>query len=520
MSSHKSIVFQEIERVWQNQADEIMVISDDQPFTFKELSLAVSHYRQQFEYLNIHSVALLADNSWSWLVIDLACQQANIVLLPLPLFFSAEQIAHSVKAVGCELLIIDAGLSIPEDVNNVLVNAPIASNVFADLSLIAYELDCLKQDLLVEHEIGRHLPVNTSKITFTSGTTGSPKGVCLSQQNQFVVAQSIAENFSVKENKHLAILPLATLLENIAGLYAPLFNGAILQITSLKTLGFEGSSQLNFATLTSQISKVCPASFITTPEILKGLLACTQRGWLVPKSLTFVAVGGAHVSADLIAAAHKCGIPAYQGYGLSECGSVVSLNHEHNAKLNSTGKPLSHLTLTIKNGELIVQGNTFLGYLSQPDTWGQGEYTTGDLGEIDTQGYLTITGRKKNVLISSFGRNISPEWLEAKLLAHPEISQAYVFGDAKPFCCVGISPFCGEATFGIKNDNEKRVIKRQINKFIEALNKTLPDYARLKTWFLLTEPLTVASGLLTENGRAKRAKLTQRFSQQLAEIYQ
>jgi long-subunit acyl-CoA synthetase (AMP-forming) len=520
MKCEQGAIFAEIERAWQRKPHEAMVVSQDESFTFYQLSQAVNACSTQLKRWDIQSVALLADNSWSWLVVDLACQKMGIVLLPLPLFFSAEQIVNSVQSVGCDLLLTDSVLSAMPDVDNSLIKAKMSSTEFSHLGFAAYALTNIKYSAKAERLIDKNMPNYTSKITFTSGTTGKPKGVCLSEENQFLVAKSIAERFSSKENKHLAILPLATLLENIAGLYAPLFNGAMLYLPSLKKLGFTGSSQLNFQRLLKNITDISPSSLIITPEILKGLVLFAQQGWQVPRSLIFVAVGGAHVAAELLTAAHACGIPAYQGYGLSECGSVVSLNYANDNKVNSTGKALAHLTLAIENGELIVTGNSFLGYLSQPETWGQKRYATGDLAQIDPQGYLYITGRKKNVLISSFGRNISPEWLEEKLLANAAIHQAYVFGDAQPFCCVGIYPFCGSSALSEQSTERQAMIKQQVDMYIQQINQTLPDYAQLKSWFLLTEPLTVMSGLLTANGRAKREKVTAHFSKQLTEIYQ
>ena len=139
-------------------------------------------------------------------------------------------------------------------------------------------------------------------------------------------------------------------------------------------------------------------------------------------------------------AARVAGLPAYEGYGLSECASVVALNAPGAVREGSVGRVLPHATLRIDEaGEIHVRGATMLGYLGEEGASPE-EVATGDLGFINDDGYLYVQGRRKNLLITSLGRNVSPEWVERELLAHTSIGQAVVFGDppAKrivPPCC-------------------------------------------------------------------------------------
>ena len=487
-----------LDAVWQQQGQKTMLVSGSESLNYAGFLQKVSRYKNLLTELSATSVAICIDNGIDWVLLDMACQQLDIVLLPLPTYFSTEQIQHSVTAAGCDLLIVDT-----QSAEQFISHFSAASLVELGSDISVYTLPYA---LLAKDK--KCIPDSTAKITFTSGTTGQPKGACLSNEHQWRVADALASCVTSHISTHLCVLPLATLLENIAGVYAPLLNGATVEIPSLASLGFTGSSSLNFAQFIQQISQSQPNSLITTPEILKGLVQACEMGWQAPKSLQFIAVGGAHTAQSLLDAAKVNGLPAFQGYGLSECGSVVSLNTIDNNNPKSAGKLLPHLNVSIKQGEIIVKGPLFLGYAGDRSSWGQTEYSTGDLGYLDDDGYLFIQGRKKNTLVTSFGRNINPEWIESCLLAQSHIKQAIVFGDAKPFCCAAI--YIDETTNS----------KEQVSKSINALNKTLPDYAQIKSWFFLPQAILPNSELMTANGRIRRKLALSHFTKQLNNVYQ
>lgn len=487
-----------LDAIWQQQAQKSMLVSGDNSLNYAEFLQQVSGYKKSLTELSATSVAICLDNGIDWVLIDIACQQLDIVLLPLPTYFSTEQVQHSLITAGCDVLIADALFA-----DKFIERLPEADLIesASDMSLYSLPYARLAEDK-------KCIPDRTAKITFTSGTTGQPKGACLSNAHQWQVAEILAKNITSKITKHLCVLPLATLLENIAGIYAPLLNGATVEIPTLSSLGFNGSSSLNFNKFIQQISQSEPSSLITTPEILKGLVQACEMGWQAPKSLQFIAVGGAHTAPTLLSAAKASGLPVFQGYGLSECCSVVSLNTINNNQPKSAGKILSHLKVKIEQNEIIVQGPLFLGYAGDKGSWGKTEYATGDLGYLDDDGYLIIQGRKKNTLVTSFGRNVNPEWIESRLLAQTHIKQAIVFGDAKPFCCAAIYIDKNTTPF------------EQVSKNIKELNKTLPDYAQIKAYFYLKTAILSNSELMTANGRIRRPAALANFAEQLDDIYQ
>jgi long-subunit acyl-CoA synthetase (AMP-forming) len=217
-------------------------------------------------------------------------------------------------------------------------------------------------------------------------------------------------------------------------------------------------------------------------------------------------VGGAPVSPRLLAHALQLGVPAFEGYGLSECASVVSLNSPSGMKRGSLGKPLPHVRLSFSDkGEILVGGGNFLGYLGEKppaEPW-----PTGDLGHLDEQGFLHLAGRKKSMFITSFGRNVSPEWVEGELTFSPAIAQAAVFGEARPFNVAVLTPAAGADAVAVQGA-------------VDDANTRLPDYARIHQWIAAEQPFAVANQQLTANGRLKRESIRSAYLTKLESLYQ
>jgi len=443
-------------------ATDIVLQSGAKSLSRSELLLAVDGLAKQLRSLNVKSVALYADNGIDWILIDLACQALGIRVVPVPLFFSTAQIKHTIASSGATALVSDQ-----QNIEK-LIGAS-AGQAFCGMTSL-YTL---------EESESADLPEGTQKITFTSGTTGSPKGVCLSAEQQVAVATAIAAVASDGNPKHLCVLPLSTLLENLAGVYAPLLSGGSVTAPSLADVGLAGSSGLDIKQFLHCITEHQPNTMILVPEILNALTEATECGWRPPSSLHFVAVGGGKVSPELLRRARAAGLPANEGYGLSECASVVTLNVPGADHIGSVGRPLPHVSIEIEQDEIVVRGSQFLGYAGQPDSWNAACVRTGDLGHIDEDGFVFVSGRAKNQLISSFGRNISPEWVESELLAGPLLQQAVVIGDARPYCVALVEPRNAATT------------DADIDTWIRSANQKLPDYARVVDWHRVTAPQRV-----------------------------
>lgn len=445
-----------------------------------ELDREVDALAGHLRLAQVRVLATLLDNSPAWVVADLAAVQAQTVHVPLPLFFTPAQTGHALRAAG-----VDAVLTLPAAAAH-WPAAPSAPCTVAGQALSLVRLPAQAQAM----------PPGTTKITFTSGSTGTPKGVCLGGGALQSVAAGLVQAMApLQIQRHLCALPFAVLLENVAGLMAPLAAGAECIVLPLQQVGLSGSSGFDPAVFQSALMRHAPHSTIVLPQMLAAWVAYLRHtARRAPDSLRFVAVGGAAVGEHLIAAARAQGIPAYEGYGLSEGASVQTLNLPGADLKGSAGRALPHARLrTTAAGEIEIAGSLMLGYLGDavtPPTW----WPTGDLGRIDADGFLHVQGRSRNLLITAFGRNVSPEWVESALQNDPAVAAATVFGDGQPALSAVLW-----ATPGASDTELQRAV--------DAANASLPDYARLARWTRAAGPFNAASGFATPNGRPRRAAI-------------
>lgn len=464
--------------------------------TYTELLEHVQTMAARLSVLSPRAIGIFADNGRAWAITDLAAWLANIPIVPLPTFFSNAQLEHVLHSAGIDLVISDNF--------DRLSQLPALHN--ADTFSFFNELKYAQ--LHTAKNIS--LPDDTWKVTFTSGTTGDPKGVCLGREQLEIVAEQLRNTSGANsDDRHLCLLPLSTLLENIGGLYAPLLAGATICLPNLHQLGLCGSSGLQAEKLLSGIISWRPSTAIMVPQLLQALIALARTGADTPRTLRYIAVGGAPVSINLLNAAESIGLPVFEGYGLSECASVIAVNHPQAHRVGSVGKPLPHIRVSFADdGEIRVHGLRWRGYLGEnPHPAATDFIATGDIGYLDDAGFLFITGRKKNIFISAFGRNIAPEWVERELIAQAPILQAAVFGEARAFNCAVI----------VANANASAIA---IESAISAANQTLPDYARVHAWIRATEPFTPNNELATANGRWRRENIFRAYAQHIDALYQ
>lgn len=422
-------------------------------------------------------VALALDNSQDWLAADIALGAGGHVNVPVPPWFTPAQTAHLVEAAG-----LSAWLGVRPP--------PVPHGKGRELGggLTLWRLEASRPVAL---------PPGTGKITFTSGTTGQPKGVCLANPSLETIAESLARiGQQAGVERHLCALPLPVLLENIAGAWAAMLAGAEIVALPMAELGMAGATGVDAGRFLAAIRQHEAHSLILVPQLLEALVGAVEAGATRPRCLRFVAVGGARVPPTLLARARRLGFPVHEGYGLSECGSVVSLDLEADGRAG-VGRALPHAGLSLAaDGEILVDGELMLGYAGDPSPVPR-PWPTGDLGSLDTSGRLHIIGRKRNVFITSMGRNVSPEWVETELLQERLVRQAAVFGEGmRQPLAVLFAPGADEAAVAAA---------------VERVNLRLPDYARIGRWLAAGEPFSPANGMATANGRLRRGEIASRY---------
>lgn len=475
------------------QPDVIAIIADQTVTSYKQLAERVMSRALWLTQQHCQTLAFQLDNGLEWVITDLAGLLAEVDIVPIPGFFSRQQIAHVLGESQADLFLGDQPNALGETLNNDADGAcgtQWQPQVMPDTDAL---ITVWQRKNLQPRQ---RLPI---KLTYTSGSTGTPLGVCLAFDTLDTVANSIVSAMQpLMVERHLCLLPLATLLENIAGLYAPIIRGITVRVPSLQTIGLTGAS-LDIEKFCVTLNNTKADSIIVVPQLLTALVTLAEFDMLQTAKLKMIAVGGGRVSEHLLTRANTLDLPVYQGYGLSECASVLTLNLPGAYRTGSVGRALPHAELRINElGEIEARGGNMLGYLdtgilltgketatNSQQCW----YATGDLGHIDTDGFVFITGRFKNVFITSLGRNVNPEWVEASLTQHPAIAQALITGEGKDHNLALIWTRWPQSP-------------EELRQVVDTANAELPDYARSHAHIVMDQPLT--PDLVTPNGRLRR----------------
>jgi len=494
-----SRVLEAIARYAQTRPAQEAIRGAGKSLDYAGLHQAVISLSEKLQQHNIRILGTMMDNGPAWITADLAAVHAGITFIPVPHFFSPRQVAHLFGQSGMQGLLTDR----PEVTQELLaaIEVPVRQRLAVqagdDISL-----------LLLDAGHAPSMPAAIAKVTFTSGSTGEPRGACLSQPAMEAVAVSLAKVTRAQaDDVHLSVLPYATLLENIGGVYAPLLAGACVCARPLADVGLKGASSLDVERFVGALHDSRASTCILIPQMLHALVAALEAGMPRPERLRYIAVGGAPVSRHLLARAEALGLPVYEGYGLSEAASVVAVNAPGACRPGSVGKVLPHVDISFaEDGEIIVHGHLFSGYLGDGELKERDTWPTGDIGHLDDDGFLYLSGRKKHIFITAFGRNVSPEWVEGELTSEACIAQACVFGEARPFNVAVITPRpgCGDEV---------------VQHAVDAANGRLPDYARVHKWIWSDEPFSPANGMWTGTSRPRREQIWKVYGERLESLY-
>jgi long-subunit acyl-CoA synthetase (AMP-forming) len=392
-----------------SEAGELLAVSDQHgQLSRRELFARVLALAADLK-IQPRTIGLYAPNGIGWVIAQLACALAGKIVVPLPTFFSPAQLGHIVREASVELILASEQMAV----------------LAAQSGVPTKVIDI--------HRVGGDLPDivdGFGQIIYTSGSTGRPKGVRhQSGQIAWSIAGLAAAIGAGASDSYLSVLPLPLLLETICSIFIPASLGAYVHFDTVLA---ERTGRGDVSGIAKSFETHRPTTSVLVPQLLKYWIAELQAiGQLAPRSLRFVAVGGAPVPKQVANVAWRWGIPVHEGYGLSECCSVVAVNRPGERRPGTVGQPLNGLRVSIDKGEIVVDGPSITdGYLGQKSA--KRPWPTGDLGAMDRDGFLTVHGRKDNLLVTSFGRNVSPEWIETMVLADPRIALCVVTGHGEP----------------------------------------------------------------------------------------
>jgi long-subunit acyl-CoA synthetase (AMP-forming) len=440
------------------------------------LAARVSGFSEELRSLP-HVVGLIGENGTEWAIAQLACWLAGKVVVPLPTFFSSAQLGHIVADTGITHVVVTKG----------------GHELASKLGLTATKISQVRRETFPATMSGG------GQIIYTSGSSGRPKGVRLTLGQIDASASRLAQaTGATRLDIYLSVLPLPLLLETICAICVPILAGARAYFDcDVAASVARGQS----AGVSGAFARHRPTTSVLVPQVLAAwidqLAASRERA---PECLRFIAVGGAPVGAELAERGWSLGIPVHEGYGLSECCSVVSVNRPGARIPGTVGQPLPGIDVRIEDGEILVDGPTVMeGYLH--DGPALRPWRTGDLGVIDEAGHLRVFGRKDNLIVTSYGRNVSPEWIETMLLADPRFLACAVLGHAAPHLSALIIPSAKGASW-LAHAPRAHVLMA-----IAFACRDAPLYAVPRDFAVLTLDEANRRNLLTPNGRFKRKEL-------------
>ncbi len=476
-------------------------------------------------------VALSGINTVAYFILDVAIGLSGATSVPLYYTTPADELDELLKKSEAEWFFIGDKriLSHVSQMNydgrmiSFTENAPDLS----DPRLMSWE------DFL---SLGRHrniTPVHVSyqdiaTIRYTSGTTGNSKSVAFTHGQLRWMAETMSSLLSyeshTKKAAYLSFLPLSHVVEGILGAYTPYYFGAPL---SLYFLG-------DFDKVAETLPKVRPTIFFSVPRFYEKLwdqLAENQLGSLYISSKNArlrrilrpilknvllqragldqcdqLIVGSAPVSEKLLADFRELGIEIHNAYGLTEA-PLITLNRRGHNDITTVGTPLPDTLVTLgEDGEILVKGPQVA---ERYDGKTSDYLHTGDLGEITEKGFLKVVGRKKEILINAYGKNINLQKVESLLRDIPGISEAMLVGEKRPYCVALLWP----------EDDRPAPEEKTLMSSVLSVNEKLSHPEQIKRYALMSEPLKISTGELTPNLKLKRENIADLHAQTIDGLY-
>lgn len=534
-------------------------------------------------------ISLFAGNCPEWIEADLAGMTIGVIPVPIYPTSTPDQIVHIVTDAGVRVIvtagpkeldrILEARDQMPGLETVILINP--ADQVGDHDGLTVLSLEQVRQagvseeiQAVVEERMGQSCPDDVAALIYTSGTTGEPKGVMISHRAALAELQALDAFFDVTPADHsLSFLPLSHALE--WG-----WSMAVIRHGCLNTF------VPNPKTISAMLAEVRPTLFVSVPKLYEQVMSVARekvsdspaklkifewsirigREWwqaeqegrrpsvslrarhgvadrLVLKAIrdaiggpkTVLAVGGAPLRKEVEEFFAACGLLVCQGYGLTEASPLVSFNSPGGYKFGTAGRPLvgSQMTTT-EDGEILYRGpNVMKGYWKAPEATAaaieDGWLHTGDIGHIDEDGFLVITDRLKDIIVTLNGKNISPQPIENSLMKDPLFEHAVLLGDNRPCLTLLVKPSLPQVEelaerLHITSMTGPEMLRseelaEEIRRRVAEITEKLPHQEQIRDLRVLWDEFTTDNGLLTPTLKVRRREVEKRFTEIVEEMY-
>jgi long-chain acyl-CoA synthetase len=526
-------------------------------------------------------VAIVSENRWEWAVTDLATLAIGGVDVPLYPTLTPEQIGYMLRDSGAKAVVVSsreqyeklmAAGDLPELQYVVVMDGSDDPDANSFAALMKDAKAKQGRDAAFDAMAKEAKAEDLATIIYTSGTTGEPKGVMLTHGNLASnVNYSTGKMGFVEKDSCISFLPLshvtarhtdyALLCHGVRLAYCPKFDQLAVAMRAVKPTIF-----LAVPRVYEKIRQAVEGKSAASPVKLKILRWALATGkahrsetlvgktpsalsWKLANKLVFSKIreafggcaevfisGGAPLGMDTAGWFADVGIRIFEGYGLTETSPVIAVNYPEAHRIGTVGKALENVQCRFAaDGELEVKGpSVFKGYWKKEKETAEvftadGWFKTGDIGNIDKDGYLSITDRKKELLKTSGGKMIAPQPIENKLKANVLVGQAALVGDKHKFACVLISPNFAALEgwakgHGIATGDRAALVKdakvvKAYQEIVDKVNIGLANYESMKRMSLVPEEWSVEDGTLTPSMKLKRRVVEQRYAKKIGEFY-
>ncbi len=520
------------------------------------------------------AVGIFADNMPGWIIADMAILHLGAIVVPIYHKTSEDILTYILKDAKVKALFVS-------NRENTSLLEKIKSKTPRLKYILSFDDAYMESPLTIQQmrDFQRNkikiLPQEVATIVYTSGSTGLPKGVMLTHQNIISQIEPLALAMNITQKDVVfSFLPLTHMFERVSGYYVPLAVGASIMHTN------------NLTTFADEVQKIQPTYINTVPRFLEKLYETIQftvdqknkisqflflKGFTIGKKYNslqmantsislslqlqynlftkpiakkikqkfgkrfrFFVSGGAPLSKEIEVFFDAFGVTIMQGYGLTEAAPVVTVNTLQKHKQGTVGIPIVDKIKIATDGEILVQGpNVMKSYLHKikesKKTLSKHWLHTGDIGVIDEDGFLSITGRKKNIIVTSTGKKIAPEPIEDELLKSKYITQAMLYGDGKQYITALIVVDIDELKLFTKKNkiqftgnNElllNSVVQQLLQKEIAFINQHLQDFEQIKKYILIAEEFLVQNNMLTTTLKMRRYNILKVYKKQLDGLY-